>query len=142
LRDPVKRHSPNSQYFNTAAFAPFVCPNSGIACIGNAGPVVVRGPGISDWNMSLFKNIKSTERMNLQFRSEAYNLFNPTQASDLDTTPKMGLQDQPARERWLRESLCLAQPAQDAIRAAANVLRDTGTFGRIRVYPLLSERKT
>jgi hypothetical protein len=77
-----------SQYFNTAAFGPPRCTNPGIACIGNAGAVVARGPGISNWDLSLFKNIKFTERLSLQFRAEAYNAFNHTQFDNVDTTPK------------------------------------------------------
>jgi len=76
------------QFFNTAAFAPPTNCAFGVACVGNAGSVVARGPGISNWNMSLFKNIKCAERVNLQFRAEAYNVFNHTQFSDVDTTPK------------------------------------------------------
>ena len=90
IGNPVlpKDQRSSDQYFNTAAFAPPTNCAFGIACIGNAGSVVARGPGISNWNMSLFKNIRFTERVNLQFRAEAYNIFNHTQASDVDTTPK------------------------------------------------------
>lgn len=77
-----------SQYFNSAAFGPPRCTNTGIACIGNAGAVVARGPGINNWDLSLFKNIKFTERLSLQFRAEAYNAFNHTQFDNVDTTPK------------------------------------------------------
>jgi hypothetical protein len=47
---------------------------------GNAARYVFRGPGISNWNLSLFKNfpLGNTHRR-LQFRVEAYNLLNHTQ---------------------------------------------------------------
>jgi hypothetical protein len=35
-----------------------------------------RGPGFEDFDLSLFKNIKVTERVNFQFRAEAFNIFN------------------------------------------------------------------
>jgi len=43
---------------------------------GNSGPNVVRGPGRHNWDLSLFKNIRATERINLQFRAEAFNVWN------------------------------------------------------------------
>ncbi|MGI8742365.1 MAG: hypothetical protein ACR2NN_07290 [Bryobacteraceae bacterium] len=72
-----------NQYFNTAAFA-----RPALGAIGNAPSVVARGPGINNWNVSLFKNVSIRERMALQFRAEAYNIFNHTQFSNVNTTPK------------------------------------------------------
>lgn len=46
---------------------------------GNSGRNTVRGPGINNVDLSLFKNIKFTERTNLQFRTEFFNAFNHTQ---------------------------------------------------------------
>jgi len=59
------------QWFNTAAFE-FPFPGT----FGNAGRNIVEGPGFQNVNMSLVKNTKLTERVNLQFRAEAFNLFN------------------------------------------------------------------
>jgi carboxypeptidase family protein len=74
-------------WFNTAAFAR---PAAGDH--GNAGPVVVRGPGINNWNMSLFKNVRIGKRGRAQIRAEAYNVFNHTQFSIVDTTPQFDAQ--------------------------------------------------
>ena len=76
-----------NQYFNTAAFTIPVCPAATV-CNGNAGSVVARGPGLNNFDISLFKNLKITERTIMQFRAEAYNLFNHTQYSDVDTEAK------------------------------------------------------
>ena len=60
--------------FNIADFrvpAPFT--------IGNAGRNILRGPGIANVDLSIFKNFKLSERMSLQFRAEAFNAFNHTQ---------------------------------------------------------------
>ena len=59
------------QWFNTAAFA-FPAPGT----FGNAGRNILDGPGFQNVNASLLKNTRLTERVNLQFRAEAFNLFN------------------------------------------------------------------
>jgi hypothetical protein len=46
-----------------------------------------RGPGINNWDMSLFKQIPLPgERFHLQFRAEAYNVFNRTNFTAVDTS--------------------------------------------------------
>jgi hypothetical protein len=69
-----------SRYFNTAAFA---LPAQATA--GNARKDVFRGPGINNWDMSMFKNFPIAERFVGQFRIEAYNAFNHTQFSSVNT---------------------------------------------------------
>jgi Carboxypeptidase regulatory-like domain/TonB dependent receptor len=59
------------QWFNTAAFT-FPPPGT----FGNAGRNILDGPGFQNVNASLLKNTRITERVNLQFRAEAFNLFN------------------------------------------------------------------
>lgn len=66
----LSSHSP-SQWFNTAAFA-FPAPGT----FGNAGRNIVDGPGYQSVNASLVKNTPLTESVKLQFRVEAFNLFN------------------------------------------------------------------
>jgi hypothetical protein len=46
---------------------------------GNLGRNRFRGPGINNWDMVLQKTIRISERLGLEFRTEAYNLFNRTQ---------------------------------------------------------------
>ena len=56
---------------------------------GNAPKDVVRGPGMNNWDISLFKNFRlGAESCILQFRSEFYNAFNHTQFSGVDTTAR------------------------------------------------------
>jgi hypothetical protein len=45
---------------------------------GTAGRNTVRGPGLAQLNLGLHKNFALTERFNLEFRTEAFNLFNKT----------------------------------------------------------------
>jgi hypothetical protein len=49
--------------------------------LGDAGRNVGRGPGLADWDASLFKNIRVprvSENCNLQFRFETFNALNHT----------------------------------------------------------------
>jgi hypothetical protein len=59
------------RWFNTGAF---VFPPPGT--FGNAGRNILDGPGFQSVNASLIKNTNLSERLNLQFRAEAFNLFN------------------------------------------------------------------
>ena len=84
------QRSINGTAFNTAAIgAPPVAacqvPNPAFICWGNAPKDVFRGPGINNWDTSLFKNIPITERWSAQFRVEAYNVFNHTQFTTVNT---------------------------------------------------------
>jgi hypothetical protein len=68
------------QYFNPAAFAR---PLDGT--LGNTGRNAFRGPGINQWDISLFKNINITENVRFQLRLETFNTFNHTQFAGLNT---------------------------------------------------------
>jgi Carboxypeptidase regulatory-like domain len=63
-------------YINASAFAlpPFV--NGVYTRPGTAGRDILRGPGSSNLDFSLFKNFQLTERMRLEARGQAYNLTN------------------------------------------------------------------
>jgi hypothetical protein len=81
-RRPNQVSNPNSgaphtfnQWFNTAAF---VNPPRAAGPPGNAPRGSVRGPGLQRWDLSLFKNTKIREGVSLQFRAEAFNIFNHT----------------------------------------------------------------
>lgn len=56
---------------------------------GNAPEDVFRGPGINNWDISLFKNsrLRSEKRL-VQFRAEAYNAFNHSQWSSVNTAAR------------------------------------------------------
>ncbi len=56
------------QWFNQAAFA---LPANGT--FGNLGRNIVRGPGTNNWDASLQKNFRFSEKFTMQFRSEFYN---------------------------------------------------------------------
>jgi hypothetical protein len=46
---------------------------------GNLGHDALRGPGRDNWNMTLFKNFTFSERARLEFRADAFNVWNHTQ---------------------------------------------------------------
>jgi len=71
---PIITGSP-LQYFNPAAFLQ-PPPNSGF--YGNLGRDTLIGPGLFDWDFSAIKDTKLTERLNLQFRTEIFNILNHT----------------------------------------------------------------
>jgi hypothetical protein len=51
---------------------------------GNSSRLPVRGPGINNWDLTLFKNVPIRNRSTVQLRWEVYNLFNHTQWLDVD----------------------------------------------------------
>jgi hypothetical protein len=75
--DAVAGQNPNSgthtrsQWFNTAAFA-----NPPYTRYGNAHAGTIIGPGLVNFDLAFFKNIKFTESKYFQFRWEMFNAFN------------------------------------------------------------------
>jgi hypothetical protein len=59
------------QWFNTAAFQ-----DNAVLTFGNAGRNIVRGPGFHNFDFSILKNTQLTEKVNLQFRAEFFNVTN------------------------------------------------------------------
>lgn len=69
--DPLAGNRSVERWFNTGAFS-FPPPGT----FGNAGRNILDGPGYQNFNLSLVKNTALSERMSVQFRAEAFNLFN------------------------------------------------------------------
>jgi Carboxypeptidase regulatory-like domain len=59
------------QFFNIFAFAR---PRTGT--FGSMGRNSMRGPSVNKWDLALYKNFTLKEGVKLQFRSEAFNVFN------------------------------------------------------------------
>ncbi len=59
------------KYFNTSAFA-----RPASWTYGNSGKWVIRGPGSIDLSAFALKNVRVAEKINLQFRAEAFNAMN------------------------------------------------------------------
>ena len=81
----VDKPGPQGQWFNTDAVKPPTAqyyPNGA----GNAAKVLFSQPGLANWDLSLFKNFRlgASEQRRIQFRGEAYNVFNHTQFTAVD----------------------------------------------------------
>jgi hypothetical protein len=76
---PVNPGNPNA-YIKLSCFA----APSPATRLGNAGRNVLVGPGLLDWDASLFKNnhiTRISETFNIQFRAEMFNMLNHTNFS-------------------------------------------------------------
>ncbi|HXX16629.1 MAG TPA: carboxypeptidase-like regulatory domain-containing protein [Candidatus Eremiobacteraceae bacterium] len=62
-----------NEYFNPLAF---LQPLPGT--YGNAGRNILQGPSLAEWDFALAKRWPLSERVNLQFRSEFFNILNHT----------------------------------------------------------------
>jgi hypothetical protein len=76
-RNPRNHAGPNGTtlpYFNPAYFVP-----EPLGQVGNAMRRFFSGPGLYDFDMALLKDTQLTESMQVQFRAEAFNIFNHAQ---------------------------------------------------------------
>ncbi len=60
-------------YLNPAAFS-----NPAPGTFGNLGRYALHGPGLSQFDLTLHKRFRISEKTNVEFRSEIYNIFNQT----------------------------------------------------------------
>lgn len=79
--NPVPTDQTSEVWINKSAFAtpaPFT--------FGNSGRDIVRGPGLTNWDMGLAKNFPITEAKRLQFRCDLFNTFNFVNFGQPNTT--------------------------------------------------------
>jgi hypothetical protein len=71
-------NSGGAGYFNASAFcnAPVIGDGTGF---GNSGTGIILGPGQFNWDISLIKITRITERHLVQFRAEFFDAFNHPQ---------------------------------------------------------------
>jgi hypothetical protein len=81
------------QWFNTAAYVNPTTVANGVSnatlyygYYGNAQNGTIRGPGQEIWNLSLFKEFHIRETNAVEFRAEAFNLFNHTNPQNPNVT--------------------------------------------------------
>ena len=72
-------HPTNGAFFNTAAFVP-----QALGTIGTTQRNALFGPHFRHVDLSLFKDFAVTERLNVQFRAESYNISNTPSYQILD----------------------------------------------------------
>jgi hypothetical protein len=89
--DAVPGQKPNNgthsvaQWFNTAAFV-----DPSYTRYGTSGAGTIVGPGLVNFDLSIFKNIKFTESKSLQFRWEMFNAFNHVNLGNPNTDRSSG----------------------------------------------------
>ncbi len=67
-------------WFDTSAFA-----QPGFGRFGTSGRNILRGPGVNNLDLSLFKNLDFPKGMKVQFRLESFNALNHTQFTSVQT---------------------------------------------------------
>jgi hypothetical protein len=80
-QNPVLSNRTAAQWFNVAAFCQIpslspTCPSNGISIDGNSGRNMLRGPTFKDVDLAISRDFVFKERLNLQLRADAYNVFN------------------------------------------------------------------
>jgi hypothetical protein len=75
----------STAWFNTCAF---VDPAQG--SFGNVGRNTIESPGYKTWDLSIFKNFRTTEKTNLEFRAEFFNVLNHTNFLFANSGPQSG----------------------------------------------------
>jgi hypothetical protein len=91
---PASQRTPD-HWFNTAAVQR---PAKGD--FGNASRLPVRGPGINNWDLTVFKNVPVRGKAELQIRWEVYNLFNHPQYLDFDRAARFDAQGNQVNPRF------------------------------------------
>jgi hypothetical protein len=81
IANPVLAKRTADRWFDTSAF---ILPRNadGTYRFGNAGRGILNGDGLFNLDLGVLKNFPLTERFNLQFRAESFNLSNTPTLSD------------------------------------------------------------
>jgi hypothetical protein len=53
--------------------------------VGNDGPDNILGPGYGNWDLSVYRGIRLVRETSMQLRVEAYNAFNHTNFTSVQT---------------------------------------------------------
>jgi Carboxypeptidase regulatory-like domain len=83
--DSVAGPKTAQEWFNTSAFSA-----PGFGYFGSAAPGSIPGPRVVDFDMALYKDFHITERNMFEFRAEAFNIFNLTNFSSVQTAVGAG----------------------------------------------------
>jgi hypothetical protein len=80
----------DASMYNRLNAAMVGAPNLGSIGL-ESGVNYMRGPGINNFNLSVQKQFSIKERVKLQFRADAFNVFNHTQFSGYNSTVNFGV---------------------------------------------------
>ncbi|HEX7362026.1 MAG TPA: TonB-dependent receptor [Bryobacteraceae bacterium] len=78
---PVARLGGFNEFFTTNAFS-----MPGLGTFGDAGRNLFIGPGVSNWDFSVTKDVKLRESTSLEITGQFFNIFNHAQFSSVGTT--------------------------------------------------------
>jgi len=81
---PDKIHIPTA-WFNTCAFA-----DPGLGSFGDVGRNTIQSPGYKTWDFSVFKFFHTSEKTEIEFRAEFFNLLNHTNFLFAESGPQNG----------------------------------------------------
>ena len=70
----INTKNPNLAVFNTSLFS-----QENLGQLGNCPLADFSGPGLVNFDMTIAKNVRLTESKSLEFRAEAFNVFNTPQ---------------------------------------------------------------
>src|SRR6185437_15593883 len=89
---PVRYPKTVDEWFDPSAFAAPKAPWAGGTTqgFGNARKDAIVGPGLFNFNLSLFKTFSVTERVKFELRFESFNTFNHTEFNGIDTNSSDG----------------------------------------------------
>jgi hypothetical protein len=86
---PINYPHTTAQWFNPSVFSAPACV-TGPDCFGNLGFDAIRGPGRNNFDISMLKSFAFTERARLEFRVDAFNIFNHPQFQGNSDTGGLG----------------------------------------------------
>ncbi len=84
ITPPIVTHSATKPYFTTSSFAAPADIGGVYTLPGTASRGILHGPGNKIVNFAMQKNIPLTQRINTEFRAEAFNVFNTPQFGNPD----------------------------------------------------------
>jgi hypothetical protein len=64
---------------------------------GDAGRNILIGPGFTEWDIALLKNIPLRDKLGLQFRAESFNTWNHPAFTGLNTTVRFDAAGKPTQ---------------------------------------------
>jgi hypothetical protein len=112
-----------AQYFNPNAFS---APQAGY--VGNVRRDSLTGPAYSDWDFSLLKSTRLTERTRLQFRAEFFNILNHT---NLSLPNEVVFSNGPTQGTTANQTTPAALGSPGVITATANTSRQIQLAAKI-----------
>jgi hypothetical protein len=96
----------------------FAAPNP-LNLLGNAGRNVLIGPGLLNLDFSLIKETKINERLNLEFRAEAFNIINHANFnSPIDNSTLFNADGTPTNTPGLIDSVAPGREIQFGLKLA------------------------